>query len=111
MQKKSVLVLSLAEAKEALFDFWADVVVNDRANIRELISKGTPINGHGSPLVPDISNWSDTDIAKQFGDLELGNKLAKENNVDQIVVECKDYVNVVVWDIENVPPDERPRMQ
>lgn len=97
-RKQLVLVVSLAEAKQALIQWWADTIVNDHAAVVESLQSEQGIQS----FVPNIHKLLAKDIAEIYGDLNLGGPLAKDQDVDQVVVELQDGYYVVAWDRRNV---------
>ncbi len=84
MKLQKVLILSLDEAKEALVQFWADVLA-DRASVVELLQQG-------KLDIPDFAEMEAAEVANQYGDLCLGDKLLEQDeSVDLVVVQVGDW--------------------
>lgn len=103
MQVKSVLVLSVEEAREGLVQWYADTVINDRPNLVECIRDNTL-----NRFVPNLPAFSSEQIAELYGELNVGEKLAIEHKVSQVIVETQPGWDLrLVWDIENLDPKQR----
>ena len=84
MKLQSVLIVTLDEAKEALIQFWADVLA-DRPNVVELLHEG-------KLDIPNIAAMDAEKVANQYGDLCLGDKLLeRDRNVDLVVIRVGEW--------------------
>lgn len=101
MFKISVLVLHPSEAKQILVDYYANALINDRANTRAHIENGTL-----SLFVPCFQGMSDVEVATRFGELNLGEALAKSLGIGQVVIEVAENYTIV-FDIGNLKPIDR----
>jgi hypothetical protein len=87
MEKQRFLVLSVAEAKEALAKFYADFLTNDPANTLEMIRESKL---HDS--VPDVMNMADDKVADLYGELCLGEALLiADETIDMVAVKIGDF--------------------
>ena len=84
MNTNKVLILTLEEAKESLVQFWADVLA-DRANTVEQLREG-------KLSIPDIADYNASQIADQYGELCLGEKLLEQDeSLDLVLVQTGDF--------------------
>mgnify|MGYP003334421293 CR=1 FL=1 len=51
--KKSILILDMEQVKSDLVEMWADMIVNDRALVRECIIGNRPLNGRNGVIARD----------------------------------------------------------
>lgn len=106
MRHESVLVMSIEEVKDHLLNWQADMIVSDRANVLDHLRHGAI-----SEICPDLSKMDNEEMAELYGELNLGEKFAKEwyhnrKAVDQVLVEDGDKY-IVVWDYDNLSPEDK----
>ena len=103
MQVKSVLLLSFEEAREALVQFYAEVL-SDRNHLEEMIRDGS------IQKLPNIMTYNPKEVAELFDELGLGDHLCTEHNATQVVIDLKpSWEWQLVWDCENVNPNKPTR--
>jgi hypothetical protein len=106
MITKTVVILTLAEVKEVLVQWYADMVVKDRDNVVDHIREGRI-----AQLVPNLNEYTHLALIEQFAELNLGDDLL--SGVDQVLVKLdgpNDYVVVRdVCDLEPAPDDVEVR--
>lgn len=102
MRTEKVLVLSVAEAKEALETFYIDMLSGDKNLLLEYIHTGD------CPC-PKLNLLSAKQIAEHYVELGIADTtLAMQHpDVTQIQVQIGDYDYVTVWDVEDRHPTER----
>ena len=84
MKSQKVLIVTVDEAKEALVQFWADVLA-DRAHVVELLQEG-------KLDIPRLAEMDAAEIASQYSDLCLGDKLLKDDaSADLVVVQVGEW--------------------
>ena len=101
MDVKSVLVLSPADVREMLVQWYVEFLTNDQANLGDLLRQGM------LQKLPNLKLLNDESITKQFDELGISESLAEKHNVTQVLVELEPGTKwELVWDIGNVPPKE-----
>ena len=108
--KKSILILNMEQVKSDLVEMWADTIVNDRALVRECIIGNRPLNGPNGVITRDLSTMMDDEIAELYAEYNLGEKHAAAQvnaGVELVFVKVAEYDMKVVWDIDNLLPNER----
>ncbi|MEY4432353.1 MAG: hypothetical protein RLZZ44_483 [Bacteroidota bacterium] len=100
MNIKVAITLTIQEARKELVDYYHKFILGDSKNLYELIE-------NGELCIPNFKIISDDGIVEQFGELNLGEKIAKENNASQVLIKTGEYNRSVVFDIENVEPSAR----
>jgi hypothetical protein len=91
MDMTTVLVLSLDEAREALIQFWADLLA-DRPRVVELLHAGKLV-------VPNLANAPAAEITSQYGELGLGkNLLTQDQRLSAVLIQVSDVAFVCVAD-------------
>src|ERR1019366_3798261 len=99
MKNKQVLILTVEEAREALVQWYTDMIVSDRGNVVDHVREGRL-----GQIMPKLNEYSPSAVAEQFGELNLGEEMTIHSGVDQILVELDAEHYVVVWDILNLEP-------
>ena len=111
MKIKKVIILSLAEAKEIMAGWYAEVVRRDPKEFAQSILAGL----EKAPIQHNflfLNNWTTHQICLNFGELNLGEPFAmasliRGEPVDQILIQDGEKYDIA-WDIENVDPEHRP---
>lgn len=101
MNLQSVIVLSIEEAREALVQFYADTIINDRPNLVEMIRENRL-----DRIVPNVPQLTSKQVADLCGELNLFQNLARSKQVPQVLVEV-DCTYEIVFDIDNLEPENR----
>lgn len=101
MNTKLIIVLFLQEAKDALINWYADMIINDRSNLIDHIKEGKI-----QDICPDFSNPSFSELIKQIRDLNLGEQFVTGPDIQQVVIQFAEYAYEIIWDRGNLSPEE-----
>jgi hypothetical protein len=102
MKDGKVVVLTLAEAKFILAEFYVDVLLNDRGLTREIVTSGKL-----ETAVPNFATLTPAKVAEFFGEFNLGSSIAEAKLASHVVVEIAPEKWELVFDIGNVQPKHR----
>lgn len=89
-QSKKFLILTIDEVREQLVQFYANVLVNDRANVVELLRVGQLHS-----FIPDIANLSIDQLLNLYAELCVGDELIVNSDYDILVAEVSNDKGIV----------------
>ena len=105
MQTKKCLILTAEEARGILCNWYADMIVNDRANVLDHVRSGKM-----DQLIPNVAQMTDQEVANMVGELNAAEEWGVNAHVEKVLVDLGDNKNCnfsEVWDVENIDPKER----
>jgi hypothetical protein len=100
-----VVILDLATVLDTLADMYADKIVSNKEFVKGNILQSRPLNGVCGVLAPDFKNHAQ--MVELFAEFNLGERFAKGANL--VAVKMAEFDLRIVWDIENVLPEERQK--
>lgn len=100
MQKKTIVILTPAEGKEALVQYYADFLLRDRRNFADMLRTGSLKD------LPEFSGMDGEEVATMVRSLPVGNSIATEANVDFVLVQTEGGALLKVG--ENTVPTAAP---
>lgn len=102
-KKISVVELSEDECRELVTDFYTKMILGDAGMVRDCILSGErfPLPNSG------VNKLSIKELADYVGEFNLGEQFAKEHGAKVVVVRIEECRYEVVWDFDNLDPDDR----
>ena len=101
MKRYSVVEISLDEVKQAVLDWYTDVLMGNKENTSDMILSGLP-----SEIV-NFKSLTHSRLIELYQEFDLGRNLANKHYATKVIVEDEDEVAHVLFDLINVPENIR----
>ena len=96
MEIRSIVILTVAEALDALYNWYADMIINDRQNVLDHLKEGKI-----GEICPNLNSFTPREIAERYAELEIlpfGYTECK-----QVAIEIpSEFTYIVVWNAPKV---------
>jgi len=108
MITRNSAIITVDDAREALIQFWANVLADKNAVLEQLRDGALNIPVELVAPAPDAGIKDPAFVVDQYGELCLGEELIKQNpGVDDVLIRTGDYSFELVATKEQLPPKEK----